>query len=622
MGLEDLSYHEDGPMISVLYVDDESVFLDLGKQFLERSGKIRVDTFSSAEIAMKILDLNHYDAIISDYQMPGMNGIEFLSFVRKTQPNVPFIVYTGQGREEIAISALNHGADLYLQKGGSPRLQFGEIENFIKNIVAREDQKGQILSEKRKAEDALSLLQTLYEYAPFGFAFINTEQIFIHANDAFAEINGALRIQLLGRKMPETTPGMWEQVADQIRMVQNSGRPVLNHHVSDISLFETGAIRDWLMSFYPVFSKDEKLMGIGILVIDNTERYAIEHALSESEERYRTLAESAQDIIFIITNDLNISYINRYGCQLLLAKTECLIGQSIKDPHIRIEKLIPEDAIRQVLKSGEKYSYDTGFTANDQYRWFEVLLIPMLGATVGSEQVMGIGRDITRRKRAESGLLNANKKLNLLSGITRHDIINQLSFLFLSLDRFKSNIQSDASADDLYTQIYQSVKTIHHQIEFTREYQEIGIAAPIWQNLHDVITRSIKMLPMKNVTYEYSNTEVEIFADSLFEKVVYNLIENALRYGETLTTITWRIEYHDTIMNLIIEDDGIGIPEEEKEQIFSFGYGQHTGFGLFMAKEILSITNMTINETGIPGKGAQFVIEIPSGYFRISVSSE
>ncbi|MDD1727733.1 MAG: response regulator, partial [Methanospirillum sp.] len=111
-------------MISVLYVDDEPVLLELGKRFLEKSGKIKVDTFLSADIAIKILSPSRYDAIISDYQMPGMDGLTFLSAVRAIQPDLPFIVYTGQGDEGTAIKALNHGADYYLQKGGNPKIQY------------------------------------------------------------------------------------------------------------------------------------------------------------------------------------------------------------------------------------------------------------------------------------------------------------------------------------------------------------------------------------------------------------------------------------------------------------------------------------------------------------------
>jgi DNA-binding response OmpR family regulator len=124
-------------MISVLYVDDEPVLLEVGKVYLERSGQFRVDTLASAPAALEIMKTRSYDAIVSDYQMPEMNGIAFLKTVRKTWPTLPFIIFTGRGREEVVVEALNSGADHYLQKGGEPRSQFAELGHVITRSVER-----------------------------------------------------------------------------------------------------------------------------------------------------------------------------------------------------------------------------------------------------------------------------------------------------------------------------------------------------------------------------------------------------------------------------------------------------------------------------------------------------
>lgn len=124
-------------MISVLYVDDEPVLLEVGKVYLERSGQFRVDTLASAPAALEIMKTRSYDAIVSDYQMPVMDGIAFLKTVRKTWPTLPFIIFTGRGREEVVVEALNSGADHYLQKGGEPRSQFAELAHVITRSVER-----------------------------------------------------------------------------------------------------------------------------------------------------------------------------------------------------------------------------------------------------------------------------------------------------------------------------------------------------------------------------------------------------------------------------------------------------------------------------------------------------
>ena len=105
-------------MYTVLYVDDEPQLLDLGKLFLERTTEFHVEIASSAKDALASPAIQSYDAIVSDYQMPDMDGIAFLKAVRERFGDVPFILFTGRGREDVVIDAINNGADFYLQKGG------------------------------------------------------------------------------------------------------------------------------------------------------------------------------------------------------------------------------------------------------------------------------------------------------------------------------------------------------------------------------------------------------------------------------------------------------------------------------------------------------------------------
>ncbi|SDK39249.1 response regulator [Methanoculleus thermophilus] len=104
---------------SILYVDDDPALLDVGRIYLERSGALAVETVLSGREALGLLGEGTFDAVIADYQMPEMDGIELLKKIRQQFHDLPFILFTGRGREEVVIEALNHGADGYIQKGGT-----------------------------------------------------------------------------------------------------------------------------------------------------------------------------------------------------------------------------------------------------------------------------------------------------------------------------------------------------------------------------------------------------------------------------------------------------------------------------------------------------------------------
>ncbi len=132
-------------MLYVLYVDDEPMLLEIGKLFLERNKTFQVDVLDSGSKALDKIRITKYDAIISDYEMPGMNGIALLKAVRTEYPLLPFIIFTGKGREEVAIEALNSGADHYVLKGGDPTSQFAELKHNIERAVERKQAQDTII---------------------------------------------------------------------------------------------------------------------------------------------------------------------------------------------------------------------------------------------------------------------------------------------------------------------------------------------------------------------------------------------------------------------------------------------------------------------------------------------
>jgi signal transduction histidine kinase len=222
------------------------------------------------------------------------------------------------------------------------------------------------------------------------------------------------------------------------------------------------------------------------------------------------------------------------------------------------------------------------------------------------------------RKRAEEALQLVNKKLNLLSSITRHDINNQLFSLKVFLELLKESPGDPAQAAEFITKIEQATNAIEHQIGFTRDYEDMGVKAPTWQNVEAAVKEAVAALPMRNVRIIPDRVDLEVYADALFGKVFYNLIDNALRYGGTgMSEI--RVSSREGpagSLIIVVEDNGSGIPADDKPQIFSRGFGKNTGLGLFLSMEILSITGITITENGEPGNGARFEMMIPGKCYR------
>ncbi|HUU74852.1 MAG TPA: response regulator, partial [Methanoregulaceae archaeon] len=161
-------------MITVLYVDDELDILDLVKSHMEDSGEFSVEIRSSVQDALNALDSRHYDAIVSDYQIPGMDGIGFLKSVREKHGDIPSIIFTGRGREQVAIEALNNGADFYLQKGRDLETQFVELMHVVKRSVVQKQLEKTLLQQEQRYHDLQNANDLIQSVAPDGhFLYVN-----------------------------------------------------------------------------------------------------------------------------------------------------------------------------------------------------------------------------------------------------------------------------------------------------------------------------------------------------------------------------------------------------------------------------------------------------------------
>jgi len=225
-------------------------------------------------------------------------------------------------------------------------------------------------------------------------------------------------------------------------------------------------------------------------------------------------------------------------------------------------------------------------------------------------------KEIDERRQVENALHQINAKLNLVSSIARHDILNRLTVIYGIISLLQQRI-SDPALSEYLQKAEDSAIAIKRQIEFTGDYKNMGREKADWQDVKASLRQSCETVDLKGVILDIFSDNLEIFADPWLKKVFFNLIDNTLRYAEHVTKISVSFRASENGLDLFFEDNGIGIPFDEKEKIFERGYGKNIGYGLFMVREILAITDLTIRETGEPGKGARYEIHVPKRYYRI-----
>lgn len=421
-------------------------------------------------------------------------------------------------------------------------------------------------------------------------------------------------------------------IGDMIRQGSESGKSYLDRTIS-----RTNNSEEQYMNIRLTHIPDENrnLSLVHIRDISDQRKaiiaFAEQDALKESYNQINTILQLLPDPTFVINAEGQIIIWNRAIEKLTGKNWDEMIGKknyayskalhNTEKPILIDIALSPKryglDLYPDIEQSGDLLKTSFDIDVSGERKFFSCLAGPLynkVGEIIGAIESI---RDITSHKLNEEALLIANKKLNLLSSITRHDILNKImitkAHLFLLDDTNLTSEQIESTSA-----IKRSMIEIEHFVSFTKTYQELGLHVPIWQDVGETCNRVIKDINVGSIIILNNVFGISILADPLFEKVCYNIIENAIRHGENLSEISISGVEQNGKLTLIFEDNGIGISTENKEIIFERGFGKNTGYGLFLTREILSISDISIIESGQPGFGCRFEILVPKGKFRFN----
>ena len=521
---------------------------------------------------------------------------------------------------------LPDGTIRYIHARGEQIIENGTIKGLWGTV--------QDITERKLAEDVIAekerQLTDIIDFLPDATFVINKDGQVISWNRAIELMTGILKKNIIGKgdyayalpfygkNIPMLIDSLFlpgVEIDSRYTTIRSEG-DTINAEVFVSSMRDGKGAFVWATAS-ALYDDTGAIIGAIESIRDITDRKKAEAALQESFETFSTVMDSIDALVYVAdikTHEL--LFVNQYGRKIWGDIIGKICWKSLQTNQNGPCTFCTNDKLLDSLGNPTGI-FAWEFQNTISRRWYECrdsAIVWNDGRIVRLE----IATDITERKKAEDALRQANRQLNLLSGITRHDILNKVTVCLGYIGIAKKKFPDPALGEYL-GKIESSTTAIQSQIEFTRVYQDLGTHEPQWQDFDMILPRS--QVPA-TITLNADVTGVEVYADPMLEKVFYNLLDNSIRHGGHVSEIRVLSIQSDDGMTMVWEDNGVGIPDNEKEMIFERGFGKNTGLGLFISREILDITGITIKETGEPGKGARFEITVPKGAWRMNPGSD
>ena len=335
-----------------------------------------------------------------------------------------------------------------------------------------------------------------------------------------------------------------------------------------------------------------------------------------------TLMDAAVDMVFVADSEGKILHMNRTGLDFFRTDREPNRNEASYTVFADfIKETIHQSPVTSPLPP-EDLPVELELTIEGRSVFLDLMLSPVPGSRAERSLFMGIARDVTRQKILRKKQHDIQKKLLLMQKIFRHDLNNQITAILGYLSLCKQETDNPASLGFIQKE-ERIVESIKKSMSFTKTYENLGDESAVWIDIPEIFSAAWSGLAPESVSLDLPPDPLEILVDPLFRNVVFNLLDNSLSHGgENLSAIRVSVMRSDEEILLLYEDNGTGILSENKEKIVNRGFYTHNGFGLLLSREILSLTGLTIRETGIPGRGACFEITVPKGMWRFREQKE